>query len=215
MINFNQINRTTPPIMEKQVGSVPVPANCGRVYSKEILGNIELFWKNATGQEVQITSNGTLVLPSIPSLVPAGGTVNQVLAKQSSTNYAMAWKSVESILKEFKFVMPAGADLASRLLGLTVTGLELDTAFDHTPSETQFGTSQNTLVIAPTGLSNIILSEVSIFQITNTGLLSDYGISKIVFESFKTNTDKSKSALLNVGTLLDTAKDYVIYIRFI
>lgn len=215
MLNQKQINPATPMTLQKQTGSVAVPVDSGKLYTKEVSGIIEVFFKNAGGQEIQLTSNGSVVLPTIPSLLPAGGTVKQILAKASVADYATAWYSVSTLLKEFAFTLPAGPDLATRLTGLTVTGLELSTGFDHTPAEVQFGTSVDTLVMVPTGLTGVVPVEVNVFEITSSGVDLGKGVAKFSFSSFKSNTAMTKVALMNFNASLDAAKSYIVHLRLL
>ena len=72
MIDTNQIEQT-PRTIEKVDADPAHVADKGTVYPKEVGGKIELFYIDEAGIVTQITTNGSLSLPAIPSLVPAGG----------------------------------------------------------------------------------------------------------------------------------------------
>lgn len=214
-INPKQINQTIPMSMQAVSGSVSVDANSISWYPKIVSGIVELFVKNAQGQEVQVTKNGSLNLPVLASLNPSGGSKDQVLAKVSPTDFAYAWKSPMILLKEFSFSLPIGADLTERIDGLVVSGLELSTASNHTPIENEFGTDADTLVVVPTGMANVVLSECIILEKTITGAVNTQGWKQVAYSNFKGNTVSTKGALLGLSAILNPAKEYLVYIRFL
>jgi hypothetical protein len=186
-------------------------------YSKEVSGVVEGFIMDDQGNAVQLTQNGSVALPSIPSLVPAGGAINSVLAKATATDFATTWKKLYEIQNEFYFVLPKAADIAARiLLAGNITGLSLNTADNDPDPEAEFGSSTRTLVLNPTSGSNLILAEFKVMKLVETGAATDQGWNEVdPLGIVKSNTAKTKMAFIDFQDFIDPSQDIMVYVRFV
>ena len=91
----------------------------------------------------------------------------------------------------------------------------MNTAENDPQADAEFGTSPNTLVISPVGLSGVIAAELSVMELTEVGNDTDKGWTVLNGATLKTNTAMTKAALMEFGSILDSSKDVLIRIRFI
>ena len=92
--------------------------------------------------------------------VPAGGTIGQVLAKNSATDYDTEWINLSGI--------PSGGATGQRLV--KASGTDYDTVWQDIPSPALY--FQNVAVSATTG---------DIATVTNSSIMSNYVLVECVF----------------------------------
>ena len=124
-----------------------------------------------------------------------------------------------SSVDEFKFTLPAAADLASRIA--IVSGLPSGWALApaSTAGEAQFAADVDTLVMTwDSGLSTKIAQEITVFQITTGGPSAVQGVQKLDLTAAgkqKTNTTMTKAAVYLSGMGIDPTKDLIVFIKLI
>jgi hypothetical protein len=186
-------------------------------YPKVISGITEMFYKDDQGTETQVTTNGSLNLPTIPSLVPVGGGERAILGKTNANDHATKWYTQNELLREFFFVLPPASSIDQRVTALgSVAGLGMFSGDNDPSPTTEFGALPSTLVFAPVGFSDVIMTEVDCMELTSTGPAEDQGWKKLDVSSvMRSNIAKTKGALVNLNSLLNIAKPVFMRIRFI
>ena len=209
--------QTKPRYISKQVEDPAPIAGQAMLFPKEVDSVTEWFSQDSEGNVTQITTKGSLNLPQIPSLVPSGGGMDTFLTKASGDDYATNWRKIHSLMNEFYFMLPSAPTLANRISALgSVSGLTLNTAENDPNADDDFGSSPNTLILTPAGLSGVVMCEVSIMELTTTGTPESQGWNKFAtIFNHKSNKAMTKGGIVDLGTLLDTSKDILVKVRFI
>lgn len=155
-----------------------------------------------------------LAVASRLNFTGAGVTVTDAGAGEATINIPGGGSSVD----EFRFTLPAAADLATRILSVSglPPGWTLDTA--DAAAETEFGSSAETLVIQwDVGLGTKI-AKVSMWQKNTAGPVATQGIQKIDLSGTadeKTKTDGTKSAVYLTGKGLQTTRDLEVFVKLV
>lgn len=190
--------------------------NKGSWYTKVVDGVTELFYTDDAGNNIQLSNKGSVNLPVIPSLIPVGGSTNQILTKTSNSDHATGWRSVGSVLNEFSFLLPAGADIVARITAAgSLSGLSLVTAQSDIDPVAEFGSSSKTLVIKPTDLSNIVVTDISVIELVTTGADIDKGWRKLANPgAWKGNIAKTKACIIDFQDYIDASRPVLVKVRF-
>ena len=215
MLKKEQIEET--PVTVGAVTEAPAhEENVASLYPKVVGGITEWFAVDSNGKETQVTKDGSLNLTSIPALVPVGGAKGTILGKTSGVDHATGWQKLHTLQKEFHFIMPKANTIANRVLATgPVAGLSIYTAEDDPQPNDEIGVSPYTLVIKPVGLTDVILVQVEIMKLIEVGDNATLGWYPLgVALNFKSTSDKTKGAILDLASQLDQSNDILIRVRF-
>ena len=215
MINVNQVE-PKPRHVDDVISAPPSIAGKGICYPKTISGLVEFFYMDDAGTETQITEGGSLRLPNIPSLVPAGGSPGSILAKSTGVDFATAWFKPHQLINEFYFVLPKASTIDQRVTALgNVPGLELFSADNDGSPDAEFGALPSTLIIKPNGLSGVIVSDIDVMDLNEAGAIETQGWNKLgATVNFKTNKAQDRCGIIDFGSQLDIARDVFVRVRF-
>ena len=164
--------------------------------------------------------SGAQVNVALASQVEAeAGTENTKTMTALRTAQAIAALAGGSSVSEYKFTLPAAADLASRIA--IVSGLPSGWALApaSTAGEAQFSTNALTLVVTwDSGLGTKIAQEITVFQKTISGPDAVQGIARFDLSAagkVKTNTSMTKAAVYLDAVGVDPLKDLIVFIKLI
>lgn len=190
--------------------------NKGILYPKTVNEIVEIFFKDSEGTETQITSNGSLMLPTSPALVPEGGAINSVLSKVSNNDHEMGWKKQNELMSEAYFVLPKAVSIDARIaLAGSITGLTLYSADNDPTPDAEFGELPSTLIIKPTGLTGVIMGSVEIMELNEAGDIGTQGwVQLSSAPTYKSNKALDRGAIINLNSILDISRDCFIKVRF-
>lgn len=176
-------------------------------------------WINSTpagGGSIAIEDEGSEILASMSRInfVGAGVTVTDAGGGEATVTIPGGGGSTN----EYRFVLPAAADLASRIPLVTglPSGWTLQTA--DVAGESQFGTSNETLVITWNAGIGTKVAQIYLWQTNTGGPASTQGIQKIDISGTadeKTNTAKTKAAAYLTGKGLQATRDMEVFVKLV
>ncbi|NRA76887.1 MAG: hypothetical protein HRU18_01655 [Pseudoalteromonas sp.] len=215
MINVDQIEKK-PRSVEKVASDPAGVADHGVAYPKEVNGIVEYFFRDSAGTITQITENGSLRLPTSPALAPVGGAKGSSLAKLSNTDYAFGWVKQNVLMNDFYFVLPKAVSIDARVTALgTVAGLSLFSADNDPNPDDEFGLNPATLIIKPTGLTGVIMTELDLMELDEAGAIANQGWKPLTsFPEWKSNKAMDRGAIMDFNNVLDQARDVLVRVRF-
>jgi len=186
-IEVNQIE-PNPRVLNSQ-GSAPVtgPGKGSEIYPKNVSGVEEAHYTDDQGREIQLTNNG-------------------------------APNSAAANTYEFTFVLPANGSMAARIAAATGVPVGWTLQPGDVAAETQFGASATTLVVTHAIAGGKIAQEITVFESTTSGPALSQGFAKVDLTTpnvQKTNTAKTKFAVLDLQSLTSATKNLTVFVKLI
>lgn len=119
-----------------------------------------------------------------------------------------------SSVSEYMFNLPAGADMATRIAGVTnlPSGWALDTADSAAIQE--FGSNATTLVIEHN--QSKIAIEIAVYEDNQTGFATNKGIAKIDLTSpgeQKSSADKNYCGVIDLQSSTDASLPLIVFVK--